>query len=354
MVEVKRVGLGFKRVFGHLSVPTLIIGGLWVFFLALGVAQGISLGGMLGETLARFGRWGLLVLAMLPSIQSGTGPNFALPIGICCGLLGIVCAIEWGLLGFSWFIVAVLVAIFFALILGYGYGRLLNAVKGSEMVIATYTGFAVTYLFCIVWMTGPFTSPIMGWMLGEGLRNTLALREVGGAHILDNFLRFQILGINVPTGMLMVVFGCCFLVWMFFRSKAGIAISAGGSNPMFARASGLNVDRSRVYANMISTALGAVGVILYGQSFGFTNLYDFPLMMAFQAVASILVGGATAQRARIFNVIIGTLIFQGLLTNSLPVLRGLMPMADLTIPMQLILQNGIILFALTRAKGGGK
>ena len=98
-------------------------------------------------------------------------------------------------------------------------------------------------------------------------------------------------------------------------------------------------------ANVISTVLGAVGVILYGQSFGFSNLYDFPLMMAFQAVASVLVGGATAQRAKIFHVILGTLIFQGLLTNSLPVLDRIIPVGDLTVPMQLVLQNGIILFA---------
>jgi len=354
MVETRNLRLYMKKIYGHISMPTLIVGGFWVLLLIIGIMQGFSLGGMLSETLVRFGRWGLLGLAMVPSIQSGTGPNFALPIGICCGLLAIVCAIEFGLMGISWIVSAVVMAIVFAAILGYFYGRLMNAVKGSEMVIATYTGFSVTFLFCIIWMAAPFTNPIMGWMLGDGLRNTLALSEVGGAQILDNFLKFEFLGITWPTGMLLVVFGCCLFVWLFFRSKAGIAISAAGMNPMFARASGLNVDRSRVYANVISTVLGAVGVILYGQSFGFTNLYDFPLMMAFQAVASVLVGGATAQRAKIFHVILGTIIFQGLLTNSLPVLARIIPVGDLTVPMQLVLQNGIILFALTRAKGGGK
>ena len=123
---------------------------------------------------------------------------------------------------------------------------------------------------------------------------------------------------------------------------------------MFARASGLNTDRSRIIANMVSTVLAAVGIILYAQGFGFVQLYDFPLLLAFQAVASILVGGATAQRARVFNVLIGTLIFQGLLTNALPVLSGLIQVGDLTEIMRLILQNGIILFALTRVKGGMK
>ena len=102
---------------------------------------------------------------------------------------------------------------------------------------------------------------------------------------------------------------------------------------------------------MISTMLAAVGIILYGQSFGFTQLYDFPLLLAFQAVASILVGGATAQRARVFNVIIGTLIFQGILTNALPVFTTIFQVGDLTDIIRLIIQNSIILFALTRVKG---
>jgi simple sugar transport system permease protein len=354
MIEVKRIGHGFKKLFGHVSVPTLIIGGFWIVVLITGVSQGFTLGGMLGETLGRFGRWGLLVLCMVPTIQAGMGPNFSLPIGICCGLLGIVCAIEFGLTGFSWLIVAVLLAVVFGVIAGYLYGMLMNAVKGSEMVIATYMGFAVTFLFCVIWMAAPFTSPVMGWMMGAGLRSQIALSAVDSAQILDNILRFEILGINVPTGMLLVVIACCLLLWLFFRSKTGIAISAVGMNPMFARASGLNVDRSRIIANIISTVLGALGIILYTQSFGFADLYVFPLFLAFQAVASVLVGGATAQRARIFHVILGTIIFQGLLTNSLPVLSRLIPVAALAVPMQLIVQNGIILFALTRVKGGAK
>jgi len=344
----------FKKIFSKISMSTLIIGGFWVVVLIVGVTQGSSLGGMLGETIARFGRWGLLVLAMLPSIQSGTGPNFALPIGICVGLLAIVCAIELGFLGFTWLIAAVLMAVFFAIIIGYLYGLLMNAVKGSEMVIATYTGFAATFLFCIVWMAAPFNSPVMGWMLGTGLRNNISLGSVEAVQILDNLLRFELLGITFPTGMLLVVFLCCFLVWLFFRSKTGIAISAVGMNPQFARASGLNVDRSRVIANIVSTILGSVGVILYAQSFGFVELYIFPLFMGFQAVASILVGGATAQRAKIFHVILGTLIFQGLLTNALPVITRIIPDNGLPEIMRLIFQNGIILFALTRVKGGGK
>jgi len=354
MAEAVKEKFSFRKFFGQFQLPTLIIGGFWILILILGVTQGLSLPALLGDTIRRYGMWGVMVLAMVPSIQSGTGPNFALPIGVCCGLLAQVMAVQFDLYGMVWLLSAIGMAIIFASIIGYVYGKLMNAVKGSEMTIATYTGFAFTFLFCIVWMAAPFTSRHMGWLIGSGLRVTIDLSNVGANQILNNIGFFRFLGIPIPTGMLLFFALCCFLVWLFFRSKSGIAISAVGMNPMFARASGLNVDRSRVYANMLSTVLAAIGIIMYSQSFGYAQLYDGPLMMAFQAVAAILVGGATAQRSKIFHVLLGTLIFQGLLTNGPPVLGKLVPVADLTEILRMVLQNGIILYALTQVKGGGK
>jgi len=350
--ELRTDGFNFKAFFKRLPIPTLIIAALWILILIVGGIQGSSVAGLIEDAIRRYGMWGLLVLAMVPSIQSGTGPNFALPIGIVCGLLAIVTAIEFGFTGIGWLLASTVLALVFAAILGYVYGKLMNAVKGSEMVIATYTGLSITYLFCIFWMILPFRDPRMSWMLGSGLRNTIELGSIGGAQILNDFLSFKIFGIFIPTGMLLVFAVCCLLVWLFFRSKSGIAISAAGMNPMFARVSGLNVDKGRVKANMLSTMLAAVGIIVFGQSFGFSSLYDAPLWMAFTAVAGILIGGATAQRARIIHVVFGTLIFQGLMTNGPPILNNAFPNTDLSEVFRMIVQNGIILYALTKVKGG--
>ena len=145
-----------KTLTNFISLPTLIIGGFWIFLLILGVFVDLPLPEMFSDGLRRFGRWGILTLAMVPAIQSGVGPNFALPLGIVCGLLGQVCAIVLNLSGAPWFITAALFAIVFAVIMGYAYGKLMNAVKGAEMAIATYTGFSVTMLFCILWLILPF------------------------------------------------------------------------------------------------------------------------------------------------------------------------------------------------------
>lgn len=354
MVEVKEKGLSFKEIVNKIGLPTLIIGVFWVILLITGGALGISMTTLVSDTIKRAGMNGILVLAMVPSIQSGTGPNFALPIGIVCGLFAMVLSIEFGFMGASWLLLSIALAIVFAVILGYLYGKLLNAVKGSEMTIATYTGFSISAFMCLAWLMIPFTSPKMGWFMGKGLRETVQLDAVGGAQILSNFLRFQIGDLIIPTGMLLIFLLCCLIVWLYFRSKSGIAISAGGINPRFAQASGININRNRIKANILSTVLGAIGIIVYSQGYGYAQLYNAPLMMAFPAVAAILIGGATASRAKVSHVIIGTIIFQGLLTTALPVANQLFEGTDLSEILRMVIQNGIILYALTQVKGGDK
>ena len=354
MADTSTRDFNMKALLGKIGIPTLIITAFWVFILVLGVINGMALDVLLSDTIRRYAMNGVLVLAMVPSIQSGTGPNFALPVGLICGVFALVLAFEWGFMGFSWLLVSCLLGTVFAVIFGYVYGKLLNAVKGSEMTIATYTGFSITYVFCLVWLAVPFVNPKMGWFLGTGLRNTIQLDVIGGAQLLNNIGAFKIGSINIPTGLLLVFFGLCFLVYLFFRTKTGIAISAGGINPMFARAAGLNIDRSRIYANVLSTVLAALGIILYSQSYGYAQLYDGPMMMAFPAVAAVLIGGATAARAKVSHVIFGTLVFQGLLTSSLPVFNKIFAGTDLSGIVQPIVQNGIILYALTQVKGGSK
>lgn len=339
-------------LFGGIGLPTVIIAVFWAFTLVAGHFVGISMATLLSDTLKRAGMNGILVLAMVPAIQSGTGPNFALPIGIVCGLLGLVCSIELNLTGMAWLLASCALSLPLAAVVGYGYGKLMNAVKGSEMTIATYSGFSIVALMCLVWLMVPFRNPKMGWFIGQGLRETIQLDAVEGAQILNNFLRFTVGDVIIPTGLLLTFAFFAFLVWLFFRSKLGIAISAGGINPRFAQAAGLDIDRNRILANVLSTILGAIGIIVYSQSYGYAQLYTAPLMMAFPAVAAVLIGGATASRAKVSHVVIGVVLFQGLLTTALPVTNEIFVGTDLSEIMRMIIQNGIILYALTQVKRG--
>ena len=153
--------------------------------------------------------------------------------------------------------------------------------------------------------------------------------------------------LSFPTGLVVTVLTCCLLVSVFFRTPLGLAIHAAGSNPMFARSSGINDARTRVWASCFSTVLAGVGILIYTQSFGLVQLYTAPLMMAFPAVAALLIGGATAQKATIPQVLIGTLLFNTLLTIALPVINAIIA-GDLSEPFQSVVTNGMILYALTR------
>ncbi|MCL2810884.1 MAG: ABC transporter permease, partial [Clostridia bacterium] len=348
----EKSGFTIKSITNYISIPALFCGGFWVLTMVLGVMNGIRLPMMLSDTLGRFGRWGILTLAMVPSIQSGTGPNFALPIGILCGSLAAACAIQWGFEGWGFMFFAVFLAVSIAIIIGYIYGKLMNAVKGSEMVIATYTGFAFVFLFCMLWYILPFSDLRLRLPMGQGLRQDVQMESIGARSILDNLLRFEIGGVVVPTGMLLVFFLACFLVWLFMRSKTGIAITAGGTNPMFANAAGINVNQGRVFANILSTTLAAVGIIVYAQSYAFLQYYQFALFTAFTAVAAIIIGGATVRRAKIFHVILGCLIFQGISATTPPVANALFAGTELPETIRTIVQNGVILYALMQVKGG--
>ncbi|MCI8686897.1 MAG: ABC transporter permease [Lawsonibacter sp.] len=338
-----------------LSFPTLIIAALFALILVIGHIMGLSVATLLSDTVKRSGMWGIMVLAMLPSIQSGTGPNFALPVGVECGLFAITIAIEFGFTGWSWFVVSILLGSALAIVVGFLYGKLLNAVKGSEMAIATYTGFSITAFMCILWLVVPFRSPNMGWFIGQGLRETIQLDVVEADKLLNELWDFQIgKDFIFPTGMILFCVVCCVVVWLFFRSKAGVAISAVGSSNSFAEASGLNIYRSRVLANVISTVLGAIGIVVYSQSYGYVQLYNAPLTMAFTAVAAILIGGASAARAKVFHVILGVFLFQGLMTSAPPVANKVFAGTDLSDILRMVIQNGVILYALTKVKKGGE
>ena len=124
-------------------------------------------------------------------------------------------------------------------------------------------------------------------------------------------------------------------------------MTAVGSNPVYARASGINIDRMRIISVVMSTMLGAMGIVVFQQSFGFIQLYEGPLYMAFPAVAAILIGGAGVNKATITNVFIGVLLYQGILTMT-PLIFNAVLKVDMSDVIRIIVSNGMILYALTR------
>ena len=336
-----------------MGVPRLIIGMFFVLLCLLALILGLSLPTQLGNTLVRLGMNGVMVLSMLPGIQCGISLNLGMPIGIIGGLFGGLLCIELGFSGIFGFLFACVVGIAISAVTGVLYGMLLNRLKGDEMGVTTYVGFSIVSLMCIGWLLMPFKSPIMKWPLGPGLRTTIGLQDAY-KHVLNNFLSFEIFGMVIPTGLLLFFALCCFLMWLFLRSKTGIAMSAAGANPRFAAATGIDVDKMRILGTTLSTMIAAVGIIVYGQSYGFMQLYQAPRQMGFLAASAILLGGASTSRAKISHVVIGTFLFQGVLTLGMPVANALIPGSTISETLRILISNGIILYALTKSGGASR
>ena len=344
---VPSAGDGIRGAMREFGLPRIIIAAFLLLMFIIAPFTGVNFWSQITNVTNRFSWNAVLVLAMVPMVHSGCGLNFGLPVGIIAGLLGVTMSIELGFTGLASFVMAIVIATPFALMFGMAYGWLLNKIKGGEMMIATYVGFSVVSFFCMMWLILPYKKPDMAWGFeGTGLRTTFPVdRYFGG--VLSNFLKIEIGKLVIPTGALLFFALLAFLMWAFLHTKTGTAMTAVGSNPTFARAAGINVDRIRMLSVVMSTWLAAVGILVYEQGFGFVQLYNAPFNMALPAVSAILIGGATANKASITNVVIGTILFQGIVTMTPTVMNGLINL-DISEVLRVVVSNGMILYALTR------
>lgn len=227
-----------KVIYHRIGFPRLIISVCLLLFLIAAVGLGLSLPDMFTDMINRFGMNAILVLAMVPTIQAGTGVNLNLALGVIFGLIGALVSMEMGLTGWNSLLVAFSVSIPLAIIAGYLYGLLLNRIKGQEMTVGNYFGFSIVSLMCIFWLIAPFKNESLVWAMGgTGLRVTLTLEDSFGA-ILNNFLSFKIGGVVIPTGLLLFFALCAGLVYLFTNTKTGTALKVSGSGEKFALSNG--------------------------------------------------------------------------------------------------------------------
>jgi simple sugar transport system permease protein len=328
--------------------PRLIIFFFVVLLFITAPFVGVRVDSSLMNVFVRFGQNGVMVLALVPMMQAGAGLNFGLPVGIVAGLLGSTLAMQFELTGAAGFFGAILLSLPFGLIFGWLYGLLLNKVKGEEMTIAMYVGFSIVTFMAIMWLVLPYTNPTMVWgYTGQGLRTTITL-DGYWAQALNHFLVVKIGPyFEFPTGTILFFGFMAFIMWLFMRSRTGTALTAVGSNPDFARAGGVSVNRMRLISVIVSTVYGAVGILMYQQSFGFIQVYQAPIYMAFPAVAAILLGGASVNKASIINVIVGTFLFQSILAMTPSVINSILK-TDMSEVIRILISNGMIIYALTR------
>ena len=108
-----------------------------------------------------------------------------------------------------------------------------------------------------------------------------------------------------------IVFFCMFNNWLT-NTRLGQNMRTVGQNRAVATSAGINVDKTRIIATCISTVLAAWGQLIFLQNLGTFNTVQQQSNVGLYAVAAILVGGATVQKASNKHAVVGVILFHTL------------------------------------------
>ena len=273
---------------------------------------------LIQEIVTRLGRDTFLVIALLIPLIAGMGINFGLALGAYAGQFAMILVLNWGVEGVGAMFLAMLIATPIALLTGFFGGYLLNRAKGREMITTYIMGFFIlgVYQFIVLFVLGKFV-PINNQTIllsrGYGIRNTVKLVSIEGSfdNLFDNLLGvpIKIGGVHIPLFSILLVAALCLVTWWFRKTKLGQEIRAVGQDMNVSAASGIKVDRTRIISMLISTVLAAYGQLIFMQNVGVMTVYTGAQSAALYAAAALLVGGASAAKAGIPRVILGTALF---------------------------------------------
>jgi simple sugar transport system permease protein len=304
----------FKMFLGKNIVPIIFI----VISALMAPLSGYSGGHIVQEVVTRLGRDTFLVLSLLIPLIAGMGINFGLALGACAGQIALILVINWQIAGAPGMFLAMLISIPLSILLGFFGGYLLNNAKGREMITSYVLGFFMVGLYQIVVLFGmgkiiPIGNETIVLSRGFGIRNTIRLEGLEGSFdtFIDKLIGIpvRIAGINIPLFSIFLVGALCFLTWWFRNTKLGQEVRAVGQDMGVSAASGIDVNKTRIISMVISTVLAGFGQLIWLQNVGVMTVYTGANSVALYAAAALLVGGATASKAGIPRVIVGTGLF---------------------------------------------
>ena len=297
------------------------------------------------ELISRLTRNWFLVLSLIIPVTAGLGLNFAIVLGAMAGQIGLIIVTHYKLPGLVALGVAVIFALPIAIGLGIAAGHVLNKARGREMITSMILGFAVNgfYQLVFLFMVGtifPLKNPEIMLDNGVGLRGTIDLKYC--KYAFDNLVRIRISGINIPMAPIILVILLCLAIRWFYKTKLGQELRAVGQDMGVAAVAGINVDKSRVIAMVMSTVLAAIGQIIFLQNMGTINTFNSHEQIGTISIASLLVGGATISKATAGQALIGTLLFQLLFIISPSAGQRLMGNAQIGEYFRVFIGYGII------------
>ena len=119
--------------------------------------SGFSASYLINEIVTRMGRNIFLILCLLIPIMSGMGLNFGMTLGAMAGEIALILVSDWQIWGIPGVVLAMIVSIPIALLLGFFCGKLLNMSKGREMITSYIISFFFNglYQLLVLYMMGP-------------------------------------------------------------------------------------------------------------------------------------------------------------------------------------------------------
>lgn len=304
----KTLGQKAKTFLGNNTVPIMFI-----LICAYCIpTSGFSASYLLNEIMTRLGRNAFLILSLLIPIMAGMGLNFGMTLGAMAGQIGLIFVADWQIWGIPGLILAAIISIPISVLLGVFIGKVLNKAKGREMITSYFIAYVMTgvYQLVVLYMMGPVI-PIKHSSIklprGYGIRNTVSLLNMRQS--LDNLIPVSIGGVKIPVfTLILIALACLFIVW-FRKTKLGQDMRAVGQDMEVAKDAGINVDRTRIIAMVISTIFAGFGMIIYLQNVGNFPTYTAHSQIGMFCIAALLVGGASVEKASIANVFLGVILF---------------------------------------------
>lgn len=190
----------------------------------------------------------------------------------------------------------------------------LDNVWKVRLDVLCWPAFVISALILILLVFKTLKEKKAGWkekMLSYGI-NGVGLVILFAVCIFSKQVRFAMKFTNVPMVPLFVMILIGLVVNVILNTKLGQDFRAIGSNMKVAASAGINVDKTRIIAIILSTILAAWGQIIFLQNIGNFTTYSSHEKVGLFAVAAILVGGASTKKATIKQCIIGIILFHTL------------------------------------------
>ena len=358
------------------------------------------------ELFGRLSRNAFIVLALIIPIVAGMGINFAITIGAMAAQISVLWVIEWGVGGLPGFLLAMGMTMPIAAFFGFLIGKLLNKMKGQEMIGGLILGYFANGLYQLLFLfifgnLIPLKTPGLVIKGSTGVANTIDLTSGAGGGIkyaLDGIWKtdfgtalyvacalialIAVIGlvskqmnrkkaigylagavvlcglyqtpavaamfsmVKVPMITLVVVGILCLFNVAIMRTRLGQQFRAVGQNRTVANASGINVDRVRLIAIMISTVLAGWGQLMFVQNMGSFQTYGAHEQVGLYAGAAILVGGASIRKATNGQAILGCILFHLLFIVAPPAAKNLFGDAAIGEYFRVFISYGVIALAL--------